>query len=93
MGSLHEDLCTFVVISQFFLEWEMFLTNLLEKTKTHILCSITFFENCAVYEINVEKYCTARQATGDMWQHMCIACWITKPKDTHPECVIIIAFP
>jgi hypothetical protein len=42
----------------------------------------------------VEKYCTARQITGDnMIQHMHIACWITMAKDTHPECVIIIALP
>ena len=30
----------------------MFLTKVVEKIKTHILCSITFFsENCAIYEI------------------------------------------
>jgi len=35
----------------------------------------------------VEKYCTARQATGDnMIQYMHIACWITKAKDTPGMC-------
>jgi hypothetical protein len=29
----------------------MFQTRFVEKIKTHILCSITFFENRAVYEI------------------------------------------
>jgi len=29
------------------------------------VCSVTLFENREVNEINVEKYGTARQATGD----------------------------
>jgi hypothetical protein len=28
----------------------MFQTKVVEKIKTHILCSVTFFENLAVYE-------------------------------------------
>jgi hypothetical protein len=37
-------------LGYFCLEWEMFQTKLVEKIKTHILCSVTFFssENCAV---------------------------------------------
>ena len=51
---------------RFFLEWEMFQTEIVEKIKTHILWSVTFFfENPTVYEINVEKYCRAGQATDD----------------------------
>jgi hypothetical protein len=46
----------------------MFQTNIVEKIKTHILYSVTFFENCAVYE-NVEKYCKARLATNDIMAH------------------------
>jgi len=30
-------------LAQFFLEWEMFQTKGVEKIKTHILCSVTFF--------------------------------------------------
>ena len=30
-------------LAQFFLEWEMFQTKFVEKIKTHILCSMTFF--------------------------------------------------
>jgi hypothetical protein len=30
-------------LAQFFLEWEIFQTKVVEKIKTHILCSITFF--------------------------------------------------
>jgi hypothetical protein len=38
-------------LAEFVLEWEMFQTNVVEKIKTHILYSITFSENHAVYEI------------------------------------------
>jgi hypothetical protein len=39
-------------MTQFFLEWKMFQTRVVEKIKTHILFPITFFsENRAVYEI------------------------------------------
>ena len=38
-------------LAQLFLEWEMFQTKVVEKIKTHILCSATFFENRPVYEI------------------------------------------
>jgi len=30
-------------LAQFFLEWEMFQTKVVEKIKTHVLCSVTFF--------------------------------------------------
>ena len=30
-------------LAHFFLEWEMFQTKAVEKIKTHILCSVTFF--------------------------------------------------
>ena len=36
-----------------------------EKIRTHILGSILFYENNAIYEIEVGKYVTARQATHD----------------------------
>jgi hypothetical protein len=42
----------------------------------------------------VEKYGTAGQATdGNIIQRMRFACWITKDTGTHPEYVILIAFP
>jgi len=30
-------------LAQFFLEWEMFQTKIVEDVRTHILCSVTFF--------------------------------------------------
>jgi len=40
----------------------------------------------------VEKYCRARQATGDKMMHA-HSCWITKATNTHSEYVILISFP
>jgi len=55
-GTLHEHLCTFMIIYQLFLEQEMFQTIVVEKIKTHIVCSIIFFsENRAIYEIMWKK--------------------------------------
>ena len=50
-GTLHEHTHTYIYIyiyifwtyrTQFFLEWEMFQINVFEKTKTNVLCSISF---------------------------------------------------
>jgi len=42
-------------LAQLFLEWEMFQTKVVEKIKTHILCSVTFFrKSCRLWD-NVEK--------------------------------------
>jgi hypothetical protein len=39
-------------LAEVFLLWEMFQIKLVDKMRTHILCSITLFpENDAVYEI------------------------------------------
>jgi hypothetical protein len=44
----------------------MFQTKVVEKIKTHILWSVTFFfEHREVKLDNVETFCTAGQATDD----------------------------
>jgi hypothetical protein len=43
----------------------MFQTNIVEKMKTHILCSKVFFRKSCLLRDNVEKYSGARQATHD----------------------------
>jgi len=67
------------------------LQAVVEKIKTHILCSVAvlFVKNRAVYEIEVQKYCRAGQATDDNMAH---ACWICKVTNTHSEYVILIDF-
>ena len=75
MGNLHEHQYIFfnhIYLSQFCLEWEMFQTEVVEKIKTYILCSATFFpphrKSFRLWE-NVEKYGTAGQATNDSMAH------------------------
>ena len=59
----HENLYNFVIISLFFLEWEMFWKEVLEKMKAHILCSKNFVQKlCSLWD-NVEKHGVGRQAT------------------------------
>jgi hypothetical protein len=35
--------CVYLYLAEFFLECEVFHTNFVEKIKTHVFCSITFF--------------------------------------------------
>jgi hypothetical protein len=53
-------------LAQIFLEWEMFQTDVVDKIKTHILCSILFFflKSCILW-YNVKKCGSAWQATDD----------------------------
>ena len=70
-------------LAQFFWEWEMFQTYIVEKIKTHVLCSVTFlfFLNCAIYEIMWKNVEWGRlQMT--IWS-MHISCWIPKATNTH----------
>jgi hypothetical protein len=43
--------------------------TVVEKIKTHILCSVTFPENRAVFEKTWKKYCRAGQAIDDNMAH------------------------
>jgi hypothetical protein len=81
-------------LAEFFLDWDIFQIKVVDKIKTHILCSINFFrKSCRSWD-NAEKYGRARQATDDnIIQRMRFACSITKATDTHSEYVILIAFP
>jgi hypothetical protein len=61
----------------------MFQTKVVEKIKTHILCSVIFFfENRAVSEV-MWKDIVERGRPQMTIGHMHIACWITKATRTH----------
>jgi len=67
----------------------MFQTKVVEKSK-HILCSVTFFENLAFYEImwkNVEWV----KSHMTIWR-MRIACWIRKATHTHTHTLRLLTF-
>ena len=48
----------------------MFQTYVIEKIKTHILCSVTFFENRAIHEIMWKNIVEGGQATGEDMDHV-----------------------
>jgi len=80
-------------LAQYFLEWEMFRTKVVDKIKTHISYSVTFPRKLYRLWDNVGKFCRLGQATDDnIIQRMRFACWITKATDTHSEYLILIAF-
>ena len=70
----------------------MFQTNVVEKIKTHIFYSVTFFEYRVVYEIMWKNNLEAGRPQMAVCC-MCIACWISEATNTHSGCVIRIAFP
>jgi hypothetical protein len=95
MGTLHEDLCVFMIASCWILLRKINDSdeNFVEKIKTHVLYSINLFRNSCRLWHNVGK-----MVQPDGWQQMTTRCirfaiWITKAIDTHSEYVIIIAFP
>ena len=71
-------------LADFFLEWEMFQTHVIDSIKAHILCSVTFFwKSCHLWD-SVKIYGRAREATNDVtiWR-IRLACWISKATHTH----------
>ena len=68
-------------------------TNIVQKIKTHILCSVTFFfENRAVYEAMWKNVVERGRPQMTIWR-LHIACWILEAKYTRSECVILMVFP
>ena len=56
-------------LAQFFLEWEMLQTRVVERNKARILCSVTFFRKPCCLWNNLWEYCRAGQATDDNMAH------------------------
>jgi len=72
----------------------MFLKEVLENIKIHLLCCVTFLcmENRTIYEIVWKNVAERGRPQMTIWQ-MRIACWITKAINTHTGCLILTAFP
>jgi len=60
----------------------MFRTNIVEKIKTHILCSVIIFRISVVYEKMWENIVARTGPRMTVWR-MCIACWISKATNMH----------
>jgi len=56
-------------LAQFFLEWETFQTQIVQKIKKHILCSVNLIKKSRLLWDNVENYCRAGQATDNNMAH------------------------
>ena len=75
-------------LSEFFLEWEIFQINFVEKIKIHILRSVIFFrKSCHLWD-NVENFCGAR---GRRWHYGgalhagSVGLHARKPASVHPH--------
>ena len=81
-------------LAEFFLEWEMFETKVVEKIKTRVFCSVPFSpsENRALCDIKWKNVVKRDRLQMAIWR-MRIACWIPNATDTQLEYVTIIAFP
>ena len=56
-------------LAHFFLEWEMFRTEVVEKVKTHILYSVTFFLKSYFLWDNLKNIYREGQRTDDNMAH------------------------
>jgi hypothetical protein len=70
----------------------MLHNKVVEKIKTHIFCSVTFFKKHAVYGIMWKNTVQPDRPQMTTW-HMSIACWIPKVTNTHPKYVYLLLFP
>ena len=71
----------------------MFSTKFVEKIKTHIVYSVTFFvENRAVYDIRWKNVIELDRPQMIIWR-MRISWWITRTKNTQSEYAILTVFP
>jgi hypothetical protein len=94
-STLHEDLCTLMIISHaFLLQMSNVSDKFVGKIKTHILCSKTFFcKSCHLWD-NVQHYGRVGQTTDDnIIRRMRCACWITKFFFLSLSCYVGSAFP
>ena len=93
-STLHEDRCTFMVISCWILlRMRNVSDKFVQKIKTHFVFNNFFFENRVVYEV-MWKYIVERERPRlTIIRRMHIERWITKATDTNSKYVILIAFP
>jgi hypothetical protein len=50
------DLRIWSYLAQFFLEWDIFRTKVVEQIITNTLCSVTFFFNRTAYELTGKNF-------------------------------------
>jgi len=96
MGTLHEDQCTFLILSHLVLTRMRSVSDKhRENQNTHIMSSNFFFPLQKSYSLwdSVKKYCRARQATVAYITHVLCMLDNSGYKHTLTIYVICIAFP
>jgi len=87
-----ENQSTFFIIScSILLRIKKLSNKVVEKFETYIVCSIIFFY-FDFYEIICKDIVERDGPQMTIWR-IRIACWISKAKNTHSSCVILIVFP
>ena len=91
MGVLHEDQYAFFITSRSDLLRIGNVSNksCRENQNTHLVRSITFFENRVVYEIVWKNVLELGRPQTKIWRRR-ITCWIPKATKTFSEYVILI---
>jgi hypothetical protein len=73
-----------IIYRYIILRRRLFRTEVVDKIKTRILCSILVFLGSCRFWDNVEKYNKVGQTTDDNTiPRMRFSCWVTKATDTH----------
>jgi len=91
-GTWREDHRTFIIISRsIFPGMRSVSENVVEKIKTHILCSIIFSENCSVYGVMRKNIVQPVTPQMTKWRKLC-TCWETRVTNTHSVYVMRIDF-
>ena len=93
MGTLHEDLYTFLITRRLIL---LRIRNVSGNSfrgnqNTHFVFINVFFENHAFYEIMWGSIVEPDRLQMTIWRTR-VACWIPKATNTHSQCVILIVF-
>ena len=65
-------------LAEFFLEWEMFQIKVVEKIKTHILCSVTFFFLPKIVPFVRTSKSMVEPSRPQITCHVRVACWLIK---------------
>ena len=95
-NTLREDLYTFLIISSSFLLRIRIVSGKNcggKKIKIHFVFNNFFFvENSGFYATMWKNIVELGRTQMKIWR-MRIACWISKARGTHSECVLLVAFP
>jgi len=84
MGTFHENLCTFIIISDWILFRMITFWPKLGKIKAHLMLNNFFPRKSLRLRSNVNRYGTAKQARDyKITCCMRFACWLPKATNTH----------